>query len=124
MNKKKILVVEDELTSQQLIQFHLNNTEEYEVKILADGRQTLAVANKYSPDLILLDIIIPETSGIEISRELASEANLKDIPVVFITSLVTEDEVASQDGVFYDRPCLAKPITKDKLLNCVRKNIR
>lgn len=124
MNKKKILVVEDELTSQQLIQFHLNNTEEYEVKILADGRQTLAVANKYSPDLILLDIIIPETSGIEISRELASEANLKDIPVVFITSLVTEDEVASQDGIFYDRPCLAKPITKDKLLNCVRKNIR
>lgn len=124
MSKKKILVVEDELTSQQLIQFHLNNTEEYEVKILADGRQTLAVANKYSPDLILLDIIIPETSGIEISRELASEANLKDIPVVFITSLVTEDEVASQDGIFYDRPCLAKPITKDKLLNCVRKNIR
>lgn len=124
MNKKKILVVEDEFTSQQLIQFHLNNTGEYEVKILANGRQTLATTNEYSPDLILLDIIIPETSGIEISRELASEANLKDIPVVFITSLVTEDEVASQDGVFYDRPCLAKPITKDKLLHCVRKNIR
>ncbi len=124
MNKKKVLVVEDEHTSQQLIQFHLHNTGEYEVKILADGRQTLAAANEYSPDLILLDIIIPETSGIEISRELASEANLKDIPVVFITSLLTEDEVKSQDGVFYDRPCLAKPITKDKLLNCVRKNIR
>lgn len=124
MNKKKILVVEDELTSQQLIQFHLNNTGEYEVKILADGKQTLAAANAYSPDLILLDIVIPDTSGVEISRELASQANLKDIPVVFITSLVTEDEVASQDGIFYDRPCLAKPITKDKLLDCVRKNIR
>ena len=47
MNKKKILVVEDELTSQQLIQFHLNNTGEYEVKILADGKQTLAAANAY-----------------------------------------------------------------------------
>ncbi len=124
MNKKKILVVEDEHTSQQLIQFHLNNTGKYEVKILADGRQTLATANEYSPDLILLDIIIPETSGIDISRELASEANLKDIPVVFITSLVTEDEVESQDGIFYDRPCLAKPITKDKLLKCVSENIR
>jgi len=124
MNKKKILVVEDELTSQQLIQFHLNNTGEYEVKILADGKQTLAAANAYSPDLILLDIIIPDTSGIDISRALASQANLKDIPVVFITGLVTEDEVASQDGIFYNRPCLAKPITKDKLLDCVRKNIR
>ena len=124
MNKKKILVVEDELTSQQLIQFHLNNTGEYEVKILVDGKQTLAAANKYSPDLILLDIIIPDTSGIDISRALASQANLKDIPVVFITGLVTEDEVASQDGIFYNRPCLAKPITKDKLLDCVRKNIR
>ncbi|MBW1753581.1 MAG: response regulator [Deltaproteobacteria bacterium] len=124
MNKKKILVVEDELTSQQLIQFHLNNTGEYEVKILADGKQTLAAANAYSPDLILLDIIIPDTSGVDISRELASQANLKDIPVVFITGLVTEDEVASQDGIFYNRPCLAKPITKDKLLDCVRKNIR
>jgi CheY-like chemotaxis protein len=124
MSKKKILVVEDELTSQELIQFHLNNTGEYEVKILADGKQTLAAANAYSPDLILLDIIIPDTSGVDISRELASQANLKDIPVVFITSLVTEDEVASQDGIFYNRPCLAKPITKDKLLDCVRKNIR
>ena len=124
MNKKKILVVEDELTSQQLIQFHLNNTGEYEVKILADGKQTLAAANAYSPDLILLDIIIPDTSGVDISRELASQANLKDIPVVFITSLVTEDEVKSQDGVFYDRPCLSKPINKDKLLYCVIKNIR
>ena len=124
MYKRRILVVEDELTSQQLIQFHLNNTGEYEVKILADGKQTLAAANAYSPDLILLDIIIPDTSGVDISRELESEANLKDIPVVFITSLVTEDEVASQDGIFYDRPCLAKPITKDKLLDCVRKNIR
>ena len=124
MYKRRILVVEDELTSQQLIQFHLDNTGEYEVKILADGRQTLAVAHEYSPDLILLDIVIPDTSGVDISRELESEANLKDIPVVFITSLVTEDEVASQDGIFYDRPCLAKPITKDKLLNCVRENIR
>ena len=124
MYKRRILVVEDELTSQQLIQFHLNNTGEYEVKILADGKQTLAAANAYSPDLILLDIVIPDTSGVDISRELESEANLKDIPVVFITSLVTEHEVESQDGIFYDRPCLAKPITKDKLLNCVRENIR
>ena len=124
MYKRRILVVEDELTSQQLIQFHLDNTGEYEVKILPDGRQTLAVAHEYSPDLILLDIIIPDTSGVDISRELESEANLKDIPVVFITSLVTADEVESQDGIFYDRPCLAKPITKDKLLECVRKNIR
>ncbi len=124
MNKKKILIVEDEKTCWQIASLILTDTGEYDVKVESDGNQALATAKDYRPDLILLDVVIPDTDGIEINNMLILEKDLKEIPVVFITGILSEDEIDIQGGVLYGRPCLSKPIVKEKLLECIKKNLK
>ena len=76
----------------------------------------MAGAKDYRSDLILLDVVMQHTDGIEINSQLKLEKDLKEISVVFMTGILSEDEIDQQGGFLYGRPCLTKPIDKEKLL--------
>ncbi|MDP2645584.1 MAG: response regulator [Desulfobacterales bacterium] len=120
---KKILVIEDEETCWKIINFFLTNTGQYEVKIESDGKRALAAVREFKPDLILLDIVMPDTDGIEISNQLKTDNNFQEIPVVLMTAIVTQEEVDLRGGILYGRPCIAKPIVNDNLLACIENNL-
>jgi len=90
---KKILYVEDDPHIQRIAQLALQKVGGFEVNICSSGRQALAEAPVFMPDLILLDIMLPEMDGLTIQAELQRNEAVADIPVVFMTARVQADEV-------------------------------
>ena len=118
--KKKILIIDDEASITKLLKFALERSGRYEVSAENDGKKALSTTRSISPDIILLDVNMPEISGGEISSELQEDASLKHIPIVFLTGMLSQEE--SQAGLkISGRPALAKPIDLEKLVECVEK---
>ena len=85
----KILVVDDEELLVKGIRFNLQN-EGYEVLTGSNGVEAVEKAREHSPDLIILDIMMPEMDGTEVLKNLRSNAKHKDIPVIMATAKGTE----------------------------------
>lgn len=83
--KFKILIVDDEPNNLKLFQQILGG--DYELKFARDGTNALIVTEKHSPDLILLDIMMPEMDGYEVCRRLKANKKTAGIPVIFVTAM-------------------------------------
>ena len=92
MVKKKILVVEDDRDISELITYNLER-EGYDIACLYDGSQVVDFVKKRKPELIILDLMLPEVDGIEICRTLKSDAATKHIPIVMLTAKGEEADV-------------------------------
>ncbi|MDE1920573.1 MAG: response regulator [Candidatus Omnitrophica bacterium] len=92
MSKKKILVVEDDRDISELIAYNLQR-EGYDVACLYDGAQVVDFVRKRKPELIVLDLMLPEIDGIEICRTLKSDASTGHIPIVMLTAKGEEADV-------------------------------
>ncbi len=79
---QRILVVDDEPSVTDLIAYNLRKAL-YDVQVAADGRTALRLAREYNPDLILLDLMIPEIDGLDVCRELRKTST---VPVIMITA--------------------------------------
>lgn len=89
---QKILVAEDEKHLRNLLAYKLKNSG-YEVKMAGNGEEALKHANKFHPDLIVLDIMMPIMNGLECLTALKREASLRSIPVVILTAKNLESQV-------------------------------
>jgi len=121
--RKKILIVDDEETFAQLVKFNLEETGEYEVRIENQGTRALAAAREFNPDLILLDVIMPDIDGGEVASQILSQDTLKNIPIVFLTAVVTKEETNAEDGVIAGRYFIPKPVSTKELIVHIEKNI-
>ena len=83
-SKPTILAIDDVPTNLKALASAL--AEEYEIQVATSGTQGLAYAEASPPDLILLDIMMPEMDGYEVCRRLKADARLQHIPVIFITA--------------------------------------
>jgi DNA-binding response OmpR family regulator len=91
-DKKTILLIEDDEFLAELYATKLN-LDGFEVILATDGKKGLRSAREKKPDLILLDIILPEIDGFELLKLFKQDAKLKNIPVVLLTNLSQKDEV-------------------------------
>jgi CheY-like chemotaxis protein len=89
----RILHVEDEPDIREVVKFSLSLDPEISVKSCDSGRDALAEAAHWSPDLILLDVVMPELDGLELLTRLKSDARTARIPVVFMTARAQRSEI-------------------------------
>jgi CheY-like chemotaxis protein len=122
--KNRILIVDDDIPYAELLKLQLEKTGAYEVKIVADGTAVVAAAREFKPRLILLDILMPGQDGGETAAQLAEDELLQDIPVVFLTSIVTRAEMAAKGGLVHGKPFLAKPVNAQELDDTIRKYLK
>jgi len=106
---KRILVVDDNPSSRELVKFALEREPEYQINEAADGHDALSQIRQELPDLILMDIQMPEMDGYETLRQIRAHPSCKLVPVVAITAFAMLDDrqkafEAGFDGYF------AKPI--------------
>lgn len=120
--QKRILIVDDEEDALTMLGERLENAGYFVLKA-SDGRQAVSIAKEANPDLIMLDIVMPEMDGIETSNVLSEDPLTKDIPVIFLTCLVKKDE-EKQREVIGGRQFLAKPYNSEHLLKVVEKYSR
>ena len=115
---KRILVIDNDPASTRMVRLTLERHTGFRVHELNDPGRALTAAGVFGPDLILLDVQMPGLNGGDVARRLRSVPGLRKIPVVFMTSLLTEGEAA---GPLYSdgSRVLAKPVTMAKLVECV-----
>jgi len=126
---KKILVIDDEPDMLAFLTTLLEDNG-YETMTAMDGEQGLAMAKAQMPDLISLDLLMPNKTGIKMYRELRKDDAIKEIPVVMVTGFTKED-VPSMDfkewiqkrAIRPPEAYLEKPVNKEMLLDAVRKSI-
>jgi len=116
MAAKKILVVDDEAGFGRLLKLNLERTGKFEVQTETKGSQALNTARSFKPDLILLDIIMPDMDGSEVANRLKGDPGTRNIPILFLTALVKNKEVETTSGTIGGHIFLAKPITTDELV--------
>ncbi len=117
MTKKRILLLDDEASFTRMLRLNLERTGRYEVREENRGAQGLAAATQFKPDLILLDVIMPDADGGDVAARIKADKNLKDTPIVFLTAVVTKKE----EGVIGGRPFLAKPVSLQEVIDCIEK---
>ncbi len=121
--KKKILIVDDEESFGKLVKLNLEETGEYEVRAETKGMRAVPVAREFKPDFILLDVVMPDMDGGDVAQQLKTDKELKDIPVGFLTALVSEYEVTAKGDRIAGYPFIAKPVTVGQLISFIKNNI-
>ena len=116
----KVLIVEDENQVARLIELELSY-EGYQVEIARNGKEALDKVDKFKPDLIILDWILPEMDGLEVTRRIRSDGN--EVPLIVLTAKdALQDKVMSLDSGADDY--LTKPFATEELLARIRAVIR
>jgi len=122
MSKPKILLVDDENDILELVGFNLEK-EGYEVHTASDGRKGLDIARKIQPDLVLLDVMMPEMDGMETCREMREDLKLKNVMIAFLTARGEDySQVAGFDAGADDY--IQKPIKTRILISRVKALLR
>jgi two-component system OmpR family response regulator len=119
--KKKILIVDDEADLTMLVKLNLEKTGRYEVRAENRAIKALAAAREFKPDLILLDVMMPDLDGGDVLALLKDDRELRNVPVVFLTATVLKEDVAKQGGSIGGRPFIPKPFRAEVLLDTIAK---
>ena len=121
--KKRILVVDDESSITRLLKLNLERTGDYEVATENVSQAALAAAERFQPDLILLDVIMPGMDGGHLASMLQGSPRLKGVPIVFLTAAVTHQELRERPTGVGGLPFLAKPVDLQEVLACLRHHL-
>jgi len=119
--KKKILVVDDDKIMLKMLDKSLSGNG-FSLAQAANGKDAVFIAKTWQPDLIVLDIMMPEMDGCEAAEILKRDPNTKDIPIIFLTSLLSKAEEDKSSGC-PGRTYLAKPFDEPKLLEEIRRQM-
>jgi DNA-binding response OmpR family regulator len=122
MNLKKILVVDDEVDLVKTIQFSLE-VEGYTVLVSNDGEDALSQARKESPDLILLDIMLPKLDGYKVCRLLKFDERYKHIPILMMTAKTQEKDKVLGIETGADE-YITKPFDMDELMEKIKAYLK
>jgi len=123
MSKKMILVVDDEASLTRMLRRNLEATGKYEVKEENSGAQAYASAKQFQPDMILLDVMMPDIDGGAVAAQIQDDENLKHIPIVFLTAIVQKEEAEDTGSNIGGRTFLAKPVKLDDLITCIENKL-
>jgi CheY-like chemotaxis protein len=112
---RRVLVIDDEASFTRIIKLNLEATGDYIVKCLNESAQAYPVARDFAPDIILLDVVMPVADGGDVAAVLRRRSATEDIPIIFVSAMVSQQE--SHRGFFESggEHFLAKPV-ETKLL--------
>jgi len=121
-NSPRVLIVDDTITNRRLLQAILKR-KEYEILEAEDGEQALCVVRESSPDLILLDIMMPKKDGYEVCAELHRDPSTAEIPVIFLSAKTqAEDKVKGLELGAVDY--ITKPYDRAEILARVETHVK
>ena len=119
--KKRILIVDDEPSITRMLKLNLEQTGEYQVATENVSMAALAAAERFKPDLMLLDVMMPGLDGGNLASQFQAHPRLKGVPIVFLTAAVTREEVRQRSGLVGGLRFLAKPVNLQEVLTCLQQ---
>ncbi len=108
--KFRVLLIDDEESLCETLKYGLEKTGRFEVGFATDGKTGLLMARKGSPDVILLDVCMPDMSGLDVLRTLKAKYPLSEIPVIMFSGL--QDEATKMEcNYLYGEEYVEKPVS-------------
>lgn len=122
MSKQHILVVDDEEDLLELIRYNLSK-EGYRVTTVGNGEDAIQMARKLAPDLMVLDVLLPQVDGLEVCRQLKGDAVTRHIPIIMLTAKTEEADVVAGLELGAD-DYVTKPFSPRVLLARIKAQFR
>lgn len=123
IEKKRILIVDDEVSFARRVKLNLEKTGAFEVRTENRASYALAAAREFKPHLIILDVIMPNMDGGDVSNQIKRDRNLRDTPIIFLTATVSKRE-AGEDGLSSGGALfLAKPVSVETLVARINQHL-
>lgn len=117
--RKRILVVDDEPDMTLMIRLNLQKTGRFDVWEENEATRALSSARQVRPDLILLDVMMPDMDGGDVLIQLKDDPNLSKVPVIFLTATVLKEEIKSKGGTIGGHPFIPKPFQMKTLIDAI-----
>ena len=121
-DQSRILIVDNSSKFTRSARLLLEQTGNYVACAVNDPRRALETARSFRPDLVLVDLIMPQADGIEVAAQLESDWALHGVPIVFLTSLITAEEAKDGRRVYGHR-ILPKPKSASELIELVEQSL-
>lgn len=121
MKGKKILIVDDDSVNLKIL-MKIFDGNEYSIIQASGGSEAVKLAKNTHPDLIILDIMMPDMDGGEVASTLKNAPSTKNIPIIFLSSLIRKEEEkysSKKDGIYL----MSKPYNKDELMRIAREQL-
>jgi CheY-like chemotaxis protein len=123
MEKKKVMVVDDEEDFLKITKLNLEETNKYEVMTLSNAKDVISKLHDFKPDIILLDILMPQTGGIEACGMLNEDPIGRKTPIIILSALEKDkDKLEAYKMGIVDY--IVKPIEKDELITRIEKALK
>ncbi|MCM8776404.1 MAG: response regulator [Candidatus Omnitrophica bacterium] len=125
---KKILIVDDEVKFGEVVKLNLESTGNYTVQAVSEPKTCLAAMRTFKPDVILLDILMPEIWGYDIAGAMMDDPHLRLTPVIFVSALVKQGQKEIYGGLirnrpFYAQPTVSKPVKTAQLIQAIESSL-
>jgi DNA-binding response OmpR family regulator len=119
---KRILIIDDEEDILTSLGATLRRSG-YRVWGVATGEDGLKVARQECPDLIILDLILPDKDGSDVAADLLDRPSTRSIPIIFLTSMMRKDEQLAGGSLVAKRCIVAKPCRSEEILTLIKDRI-
>src|SRR5437016_4073694 len=122
MKRPRILLVDDEVSVTRTLALYLQENGNCDVRVENVGSRALKAAREFRPDLIVLDIVMPDADGGTLAAEIDEDAVLHGTPIVFLTALVSKRETSGAVHRISRHPFFAKPVDPDTVLAYIEEH--
>src|SRR6185436_12011649 len=123
-SKKRVLIVDDEPGFTRLLKLNLHHTGRYTAEVVNNATEAVHVAERFSPDVVLMDVMMPGLDGSEVADRLHAIPRFHNTPIIFLTAAVKKQEVAARGGVCGGIPFVAKPVEFQEVLGHIETACR
>jgi Response regulators consisting of a CheY-like receiver domain and a winged-helix DNA-binding domain len=118
----KVLIIDDEVDFCYFVKMNLMQDELFDVIIATNGNDGIKLAKKEEPDIILLDLFMPDMPGEDVAAALRENAATADIPILFVTALATNNDIVDdEENKIGNNYILPKPVRTKKLKETIMK---
>jgi DNA-binding response OmpR family regulator len=121
-DKRRILIVDNNSQFARSARLLLDQSGKYAACSVIDPRGALESARNFKPDLVLVDLVMPQEDGSEVAAQFEADWALHGVPIVFLTSLITAEEAKDGRRVYGHR-ILPKPTSGSRLFELVEQNL-
>jgi len=114
----KVLIADDELRLRKVVSLHLKKSG-FDVFEAGNGQQAVDLVKEVEPDIIVLDVMMPEKTGLEACAEIKSDENFKNIPIILLTAMAESDDIKKGKEAGADE-YLTKPFSPKELIDIIK----
>ena len=123
MSKTKILIVDDDIAASRLLALGLEKNGSFSARVENVATRAQSTAREYRPDVILLDVCMPDADGGDVAFRIHNDPTLRSTPIVFLTSLVSGQEATTESVMRGGYEFLPKPVSIAKVIECIDRHL-